>query len=141
MIGSAQVTNSLLRAVFDRGERITLDRLQALLYLLDQRWTAERGEPLIGEPFLASDAGPRISHIEYQYGSLGVDGHIERFCKDAEGHASMAGDEVAEEAAQLVRDSAHMTTAALVISATSPGAAWSRARETPGARFLHEAAR
>ena len=139
MIGSAQDANSLLRAVFDRGERITLDRLQALLFLLDQRWTVEHGAPLVGEPFLASDAGPTLSHVGFQYGYLGADEHVERFCKDAEGHASMAGGEVAEKAAQLIRDSSHLPTAALVISATGPGTTWLRARQS-GVRFLHEAA-
>ena len=138
MIGSAQAANTIIEVVTRWKLNVGLDRLQALLYLLDQRWLDEHGDHLIGEPFMVTVSGPRIPHIDAQYRRLLPDQLIVRHCEDAEGTVWMSAGDVAKMVVTIVEETKSRTTAELIIEITRPGLPWASAFAT-GARHLHEA--
>lgn len=138
MIGSAQAANTVIEVVTRRKLNVGLDRLQALLYLLDQRWLHEHGDHLIGEPFMVTVSGPRIPHIDAQYRRLLPDQLIVRHCEDAEGTVWMSAGDVAKMVVTIVEETKSRTTAELIIEITRPGLPWASAL-VAGVGYLHEA--
>lgn len=137
--GSAKVANTILRRVFDQDVPITVDRLQALLYLLEVRHRVTSDTLLVGEGFAASDGGPRISHIDFQYARSDQDKPIGRFCKDATGQAWLVTRDVDlnRRILNLLRDTEGRATASLIVETTAPGTPWALAR-TAGERYLND---
>jgi uncharacterized phage-associated protein len=129
-ISPALVSNALLKVVFEEGIWMTTTRLQCLLFQLEVRTVRDTGFPLIGSPFLAHKYGPRLGHIDAQYG-LDPDSDIlsnrsvRRYAKDAEGLAYLHYDlAMTGRIYSLLAESSDLSTEELIDGLRAPGTPW-----------------